>query len=93
MDYYEELSKRFPVFLKNIGKEKEVEYADAIISCDADKCHQYKMQWEAAGVPFVEGAMIYLITKMAPYNQEARVSVPVGTYVIVNYEKFKEYMP
>lgn len=93
MNFYEELSKKFPVFLKNIGKEKELEYADSIITCDADKCEQYRYAWENAGIPFVEGTMIYLIEKMDPYCREARISVPAVDFVIKNYEKFKQYMP
>lgn len=33
------------------------------LSCDGDKTRQYKTKWEEAGVPFVQGTMIYLLSK------------------------------
>lgn len=91
--FYEKLNKDFPVFLKNIGKEKQIPYAEAIIACDADKCEQYRKTWENHGIPFEHGVMIYLITKMKPYCDEARKTISVSDFVIKHYEEFKVYIP
>lgn len=87
------LEKNFPIFLKNIGKENQIPYAESIISCDADKCTQYCRIWENNGIPFEHGIMIYLITKMRPYSDEARKTISACDFVIKYYEKFKEFMP
>lgn len=50
---YNELREKFPVFLKNIGKEDQVKYADSIIICDSDKCDQYKQLWKSKNIPFI----------------------------------------
>lgn len=88
-----ELKRKFPVFLKNIGKEDQVKYAESIIICDADKCDQYRAIWENNGIPFVDGVMIYLITKMKPYCYEARKIISPSDFVIKYFEKFKEFIP
>lgn len=71
-----------------------------IISCDGDKCEQYKHKWELAGVPYVHGAAIYLLTKIPPYTDEVRNGpatngqfVNPGDWVIASYLRFKEFLP
>lgn len=88
---YNELREKFPVFLKNIGKEDQVKYADSIIICDSDKCDQYKQLWKSKNIPFIHGVMIYLITKMRPYCDEARNTISAADFVIKYYEEFKNH--
>ena len=90
---YDKLNRDFPIFLKNIGKENQVQYAESIIICDSDKCTQYKEVWERHGIPFEHGVMVYLITKMKPYSDEARKTISASNFVIKYYEHFKKFMP
>lgn len=90
---YDILNRDFPIFLKNIGKENQVQYAESIIICDSDKCTQYREIWERNGIPYEQGVMIYLITKMKPYSDEARKTISASDFVIKYYGKFKEFMP
>lgn len=90
---YDILNREFPIFLKNIGKENQVQYAESIIACDSDKCTQYRYIWEKHGIPYEQGVMIYLITKMTPYSDEARKTISASDFVIKYYEHFKKYMP
>lgn len=83
----------FSIFLKNIGKEEQIPYAESIIICDADKCTQYQKIWEENNIPYEHGVMIYLITKMQPYNKEARKIISACDFVIKHYKKFKKYIP
>lgn len=92
-DEYDELFKKFPVFLKNIGREDQVKYAESIIICDSDKCDQYRYVWEKNNIPYIHGVMIYLITKMQPYCTEARISLSASDFVIKHYNDFKDLMP
>lgn len=88
-----EVERKFPVFLKNIGKEDQVKYAQSIIICDSDKCDQYRDIWKKNNIPFVDGIMIYLITKMKPYCEEARVTISPSDFVIKHFETFREFLP
>ena len=90
---YDVLNRDFPIFLKNIGKENQVQYAESIIICDSDKCTQYRDIWENNGIPFEHGVMIYLITKMKPYCNEARRTISASEFVIKYYEQFKKFIP
>ena len=90
---YDELFIQFPVFLKNIGKEEQIKYSESIIICDADKCCSYRVIWERNNIPYLNGVMIYLITKMRPYCDEARVTISASDFVIKHYEEFKEFFP
>lgn len=90
---YNLLERDFPIFLKNIGKENQVQFSNSIISCDADKCIQYRDIWEMNDIPFEHGVMIYLITKMSPYNEEARNTISASDFVIKYYKKFKQFIP
>ena len=90
---YKKLERDFSIFLRNIGKENQVQYTESIIICDADKCTQYSEIWKRNGIPFEHGVMIYLITKMKPYSDEARKTISASDFVIQYYEKFKEFMP
>jgi len=92
-DINSELKKKFPIFLKNIGKESKVKYAESIIICDADKCDQYRSTWENNGIPFLHGVMIYLISKMRPYCNEARITISPNEFVIKYYKEFKNFIP
>lgn len=92
-DEYHELLDKFPVFLKNIGREDQVRYAESIITCDSDKCEQYRLQWEKNGIPYLHGVMIYLITKMKPYSNEARVEISPCSFVIKHYKDFEDLIP
>lgn len=89
---YETLNKNFPIFLKNIGQEAKVPYAESIIICDSDKCEQYREIWKNNGIPFEHGVMIYLITKMKPYSDEVRKTISASDFVIKYYNHFKNYM-
>jgi hypothetical protein len=71
-----------------------------IISCDGDKCEQYKYAWEDAGVPYVHGCAIYMLTKIAPFSDEVRYGmktdgkfVSPSDWVINNYQRFIEFLP
>lgn len=88
-----ELERKFPVFLKNIGKEDQIQYAESIIICDSDKCDQYRVAWEKNNIPFIDGVMIYLITKMKPYCDEARVTISPSDFVIKYFKTFKKFLP
>lgn len=83
----------FSKFLRNIGKEEQVQYAESIIICDSDKCTQYRGTWESKGIPYEHGVMIYLITKMRPYSDEARVTISPCNFVIEHYDEFKKFIP
>lgn len=89
----EKLKNDFSLFLRNIGKENQVPYAESIIICDADKCTQYSEVWERNGIPYEHGVMIYLITKMKPYCDEARVTISASDFVIKHYDEFKKFIP
>lgn len=93
MKLSKELERKFSVFLKNIGKEDQIKYAEFIIICDSDKCNQYHVVWEKSNIPFVDGVMIYLITKMKPYCEEARVTISQSDFVIKYFEIFKGFLP
>lgn len=84
---------RFSQFLRGIGKECHVPYAESIIIADADKCEGYRLIWEKNGIPYEHGVMIYLVTKMAPYNKEARVTISPCDFVIKYYEQFRGVLP
>ena len=88
----EKLKNDFSIFLRNIGKENQVPYAESIIVCDADKCTQYSDVWKRNGIPYEHGVMIYLITKMRPYCNEARVTISPCELVIKHYNEFKKFM-
>lgn len=90
---YKKLNKVFPIFLKNIGKENQIPYAESIIICDSDKCIQYYDIWEKNGIPFDHGVIIYLITKMKPYSDEARKTISASEFVIKYYNDFKKFIP
>ena len=89
----DEIFEKFPIFLKNIGREDQIKYAESIIICDSDKCDQYRYIWEKNNIPYMHGMMIYLITKMQPYCKEARVSLSASDFVIKHYNDFKDLMP
>ena len=89
----EKLKNNFQIFLKNIGQEKQVPYAESIIACDADKCESYRVKWELNNIPYKHGVMIYLITKMKPYSSEARETISAEDFVIKYYEHFKNFLP
>lgn len=93
MTLNKELERKFPVFLKNIGKEDQIQFAESIIICDSDKCDQYRVIWEKNNIPFVDGIMIYLITKMKPFCNEARVTISPSDFVIKYFDTFKEFLP
>ena len=90
---YKKFKNDFSVFLENIGKENQIPYVESIIVCDADKCTQYSEIWERNGIPYEHGVMIYLITKMRPYSNEARVTISPCDFVIKHYEAFKKFIP
>lgn len=90
---YDKLRNDFPIFLKNIGKEDQIPYAESIIICDSDKCMQYSKIWQENNIPFEHGVMIYLITKMRPYCKEARKTISASDFVIKYYEDFKKFIP
>lgn len=92
-DENKELLDKFPVFLKNIGREDQIKYAESIIACDSDKCEQYRVSWENEGIPYIHGVMIYLITKFRPYSDEARVTISPSDFVIKRYGEFKTLIP
>lgn len=92
-DFYKELERKFPIFLNNIGKSNQIPYASSIISCDADKCEQYRKTWENAGIPYIKGVMIYLISKMNPYNKEARVTISASDFVLKHFSEFDNLIP
>lgn len=92
-EMFHELERKFPIFLENIGKPEQVKYSSSIITCDADKCEQYRNEWEKAGIPYINGIMIYLISKMRPYNREARVTISAKDFVIKHYKEFEEMIP
>ena len=54
----EKLKNDFSLFLRNVGKEDQVPYAQSIIICDADKCTQYSEVWKRKGIPYEHG--VYL---------------------------------
>lgn len=93
MNLSKELERKFPVFLKNIGKEDQIKYVESIIICDSDKCDQYRVVWEKNNIPFIDGVMIYLITKMKPYCEEARVTISPSDFVIKYFGTFREFLP
>lgn len=90
---FSELESKFPIFLRNIGKPEQVQYSSSIIICDADKAEQYRNEWEKAGIPYINGVMIYLISKMQPYNREARVTISAKDFVIKHYREFEKMIP
>lgn len=98
VNHYEWLEQHFESFCDGL-QIKPVFYkgcVQGILACDGDKCEQYKNRWENAGVPYVHGAAIYLITKMAPFSSEVRNTangfVEPGQWVIINYERFKPFL-
>lgn len=93
MDKLNSFEERFKKFLTNIGQEKQVPYSESIIVCDSDKCEQYRESWRNNDIPFEDGVMLYLITKMRPYNQEARVTISPCDFVIKYYPELKKYIP
>lgn len=89
----EKFKSDFIAFLEKIGKQNQIPYVENIILCDADKCVQYFDVWRKNGIPYEHGVMIYLVTKMSPYCEEARVTISPCDFVIKHYGEFKEFMP
>jgi len=85
-----ELNRKFPDFLLLLGLCNKVQYADAIIAADADKCYSYFPIWQKHNISPICGTMMYLITKEKPYNSVARVTESPVDWVINHYEEFKD---
>lgn len=87
MNHYDWCEKYGGEFFKIVGINPS--YVSSFLSCDGDKCYQYKERWENAGIPFVHGVLIYLITKSSPYVNEVRNTpngwVDVCDWIIDNY--------
>jgi hypothetical protein len=97
MNHYKWLENNLPVFFDNIGLSNYKKYCQSIISADGDKCGSYERKWQQNNIPFVHGVALYLITKISPYNIEARETkngwIDPGNWVIDNYNKFKIFLP
>lgn len=95
-NHYKYLDNFLVAFLKKVFAEKFNQYAhnDGLIVAHGDKCYQYRNEWEAAGIPFNHGVMIYLLSYLNPYadtvRQTANGWIPVETWVIERYPEFKE---
>jgi hypothetical protein len=62
VDHYRFIEVFGETFTKPIGLKNCKNVAE-MLSCDGDKVRQYKDRWENAGVPFMIGAMIFLLCK------------------------------
>lgn len=97
MDIYEWLDVNFQVALKNLNLNEYVPYSQSIITSDADKCQGYETIWGKKGIPFEHGSILYLISKLSPYDKEVRDTsngwVAPDRWVIDNYERFKVHLP
>lgn len=59
-------------FIERVGKRVSERYGlkdnPALSSINADKARQYRGVWEEAGIPFLYGAFIYVMTTTHPYS-------------------------
>lgn len=79
--------RKFEKFLKRIGAEQWIEYAESMIVCDADKFEQYRTLCVDNNIPYEEGLMIYLISKIKPYSNIARVKMDITEFIIEYHKK------
>lgn len=92
--HYDWLHENLDAFTKSLGLPYEY---GGYISAHGDKCYSYERRWKDAGIHFFHGAAIFLISYIRPYSEEVRETkngwVPVETWVVENYERFKPHLP
>lgn len=98
MNHYKWLDKHLDsIWVSVFGKTLSEMWCTGIISAHGDKCYGYQMVWEDAGIPFVHGVAIYLLSYVAPFSAEVRNTdngfVPVDKWVIDNYQRFLPHLP
>lgn len=58
------------------------------------QCDLYKKEWKEKGIPFEEGALVYMLTFFSPYKSAVRHTlngfVKPSDWVMQNYPQFKE---
>lgn len=95
VNVYQWLDKYFVAFLIELGMPAETaEEFGGLIGAHGDKTRQYARVWSDAKIPYEEGAAVYLLTHIPPYNREVRCTIDgewsaPHTWVIVNFHKFK----
>jgi len=91
--HYDYLRVVLVPFLEKLGLNTNV-YHDGLIGAHGDKAYGYRGDWEAAGIHFYRGVMVYLLTYCKPYSEEVRETgqgwVAPGDWVLKNYDRFKQ---
>jgi hypothetical protein len=97
VSHYKYLDIAFPMFLKNIGHGDKWEWNCGIVTAHGDKGYSYRNDWEERNIPFHEGMVLYLLTYMNPWANEARNTnhgfIDPKEWVINNYDRFKNDIP
>lgn len=73
-------------FVERVGTKVTQRYGlkenPALSSINADKARQYRDEWEAAGVPFLYGVFIYVMSTTHPYCSEIKDRSKMAEWVI-----------
>jgi len=89
--HYDFLREHLPAFCT--ANDVNWDWHCGIIEAHGDKCYSYRDRWEAAGVHFYHGVMLYLLARCRPYSDECRDTargwVDPGQWVIDNKDRFK----
>ncbi len=67
-------------------KSLQETWCSGIAVAHGDKCGQYQSAWLKAGIPFHEGAMLYMLTYTSEMDMEKWFSME---WVIKNHPKYK----
>lgn len=93
--HYDWLDANLPEIFEKLGIKWE--WNAGIVGAHGDKAYSYQREWKKAGIHFFHGVAIFLLTYCQPYGEEVRQTengwVPVGKWVIDNYERFKHALP
>lgn len=73
-------------FVERVGTKVTERYGlkenPALSSINADKARQYRDEWETAGVPFLYGVFIYVMSTTHPYCSEIKDRSKMAEWVI-----------
>lgn len=94
MSHHDWLRKHFVTFLTNLGVENAQVHL-SLVSAHADKCQQYRNQWEP-DIPFDHGVALYLLTYLKPYSNQVPKKdgwLQTAQWVKDQYATFQPHLP
>lgn len=93
---YKYLTRALPPFLKSIGCPNWNDW-DGLVRADGDKCTQYRKDWEARGIPYHEGALVYLMGGISPWSSTVRETpqgwVNPSEWVVERWNGLRDHVP